>query len=173
MDRPACPWRPDRRCGLCLGQRLTAHLHTLGQRTARYGADGVFPSWLSVQSGNSSVRLYPDSGDGSCVAMAADKIGAFWDDKQCSEKFFFFCEKFRPDITPPTKAPTPPPSQGCADGWTAQPHFRNCYKVTIRTNGAYVSEPSNAESLCRFIFSSSTTWTGPRRRAGEQLMRTA
>ncbi|TNM92320.1 hypothetical protein fugu_019332 [Takifugu bimaculatus] len=61
--------------------------------------------------------------------MAADKIGAFWDDKQCSEKFFFFCEKSRPDITPPTKAPTPPPSQGCADGWTAQPHFRNCYKL--------------------------------------------
>uniref|UniRef100_H3CQ11 C-type lectin domain-containing protein n=1 Tax=Tetraodon nigroviridis TaxID=99883 RepID=H3CQ11_TETNG len=70
----------------------------------------------------------PDTGDGSCVAMAADKIGGFWDDKQCSEKFYFFCEKSRPDITPPTKAPTLPPSVGCADGWTAMPHFRNCYK---------------------------------------------
>lgn len=99
--------------------------------------------WMSVQSGKSSVGLYPDSGDGSCVAMAADKIGAFWDDKQCSEKFFFFCEKFRPDITPPTKAPTPPPSQGCADGWTAQPHFRNCYKVTIqRTARTLVNFPT-------------------------------
>uniref|UniRef100_A0A3Q2Q8K9 C-type lectin domain-containing protein n=1 Tax=Fundulus heteroclitus TaxID=8078 RepID=A0A3Q2Q8K9_FUNHE len=43
----------------------------------------------------------------------------------------FVCEKARPDITPPTKAPTPPPSQGCADGWTALPHFRNCYKVIM------------------------------------------
>lgn len=79
--------------------------------------------------GNSSVRLSPDSGDGSCVAMAADKIGGFWDDKRCSEKFFFFCEKSRPDISPPTKAPTLPPSHGCADGWTAMPHFRSCYQV--------------------------------------------
>lgn len=92
---------------------------------------GLGPLDVGVPPGNSSVRLSPDSGDGSCVAMAADKIGGFWDDKQCTEKFFFFCEKFRPDITPPTKPPTPPPSQGCADGWTALPHFRNCYKVAI------------------------------------------
>lgn len=105
--------------------------HT-GTKNSQVWCGQGFTYWVSVQSGNSSLCLYPDSGDGSCVAMAADKIGAFWDDKQCSEKFFFFCEKFRPDITPPTKAPTPPPSQGCADGWTAQPHFRNCYKVTIQ-----------------------------------------
>ncbi|GLD55464.1 macrophage mannose receptor 1-like protein [Lates japonicus] len=71
----------------------------------------------------------PDSGDGTCVAMTAVKIGGFWDDKQCSEKYAFVCEKPRPDITPPTKAPTPPPAQGCADGWTALTRFRNCYKL--------------------------------------------
>lgn len=73
--------------------------------------------------------LSPDSGDGTCVAMTAGPIGGFWDDKQCSEEYAFICEKARPDITPPTQAPTPPPSQGCADGWTALPHFRQCYKV--------------------------------------------
>ncbi|XP_014906843.1 macrophage mannose receptor 1 [Poecilia latipinna] len=71
----------------------------------------------------------PDNGDGTCVAMTTGQIGGFWDDKQCSEKHAFICEKARPDITPPTKAPTPPPSQGCADGWTALPHFRNCYRL--------------------------------------------
>ncbi|KAK7896517.1 hypothetical protein WMY93_021842 [Mugilogobius chulae] len=74
-------------------------------------------------------RNQPDSGDGTCVAMTSGQIGGFWDDKQCTEKFAFICEKARPDITPPTKAPTPPPSQGCVTGWTALPHFRNCYKL--------------------------------------------
>lgn len=73
--------------------------------------------------------LSSDSGEGTCVAMTTGQIGGFWDDKQCLEKYAFICEKPRPDITPPTKAPTPPPSQGCADGWTAQSHFRYCYKV--------------------------------------------
>lgn len=73
--------------------------------------------------------LSTDSGDGSCVAMTSGKVGGFWDDKQCADKYKFMCEKFRPDISPPTEAPTPPPSQGCADGWTAKPHFRNCYRV--------------------------------------------
>lgn len=105
-----------------------------------YVWDKEQPGTVQTNSGKHSGRrciletpacLSPDSGDGSCVAMAADKIGGFWDDKQCSEKFFFFCEKSRLDITPPTKAPTPPPSQGCTDSRTALPHFRNCYKVTI------------------------------------------
>ncbi|XP_030005898.1 macrophage mannose receptor 1 [Sphaeramia orbicularis] len=74
-------------------------------------------------------RNQPDNGDGTCVAMTTGQIGGFWDDKQCSEKFSFICEKPRPDITPPTKAPTPPPAQGCATGWSAKPHFRNCYKL--------------------------------------------
>lgn len=58
------------------------------------------PGTVQTNSGKHSGRrriletpacLSPDSGDGSCVAMAADKIGGFWDDQQCSEKFFFFC----------------------------------------------------------------------------------
>nr|XP_040053507.1 macrophage mannose receptor 1 [Gasterosteus aculeatus aculeatus] len=71
----------------------------------------------------------PDNGDGTCVAMTTGQIGGFWDDKQCAERHAFVCEKPRPDITPPPKPPTPPPSQGCADGWTALPHFRNCYRL--------------------------------------------
>ncbi|XP_033951501.2 uncharacterized protein [Pseudochaenichthys georgianus] len=71
----------------------------------------------------------PDSGDGTCVAMTTGPIGGFWDDKECLEKHAFVCEKPRPDITPPTKAPTFPPSQGCATSWTALPHFRNCFKL--------------------------------------------
>lgn len=73
--------------------------------------------------------LSVDSGDGTCVAMTTGPIGGFWDDKECLEKHAFVCEKPRPDITPPTKAPTFPPSQGCATSWTALPHFRNCFKV--------------------------------------------
>ncbi|KAK5617685.1 hypothetical protein CRENBAI_001663 [Crenichthys baileyi] len=71
----------------------------------------------------------PDNEDGTCVAMTTGQIGGFWDDKLCSQEYAFICEKSRTDITPPTKAPTPPPSQGCADGWTALPHFRNCYRL--------------------------------------------
>ncbi|XP_062291189.1 macrophage mannose receptor 1 [Scomber scombrus] len=74
-------------------------------------------------------RNQPDNGEGTCVAMTSGQIGGFWDDKECLEKFAFICEKPRPDITPPTKAPTPPPSQGCVEGWTALPHFRKCYKL--------------------------------------------
>lgn len=74
-------------------------------------------------------RDQPDSDDGSCVAMTSGQVGGFWDDKPCADKNKFMCEKFRPDISPPTQAPTPPPSQGCADGWTANPHFRNCYRL--------------------------------------------
>lgn len=111
--------------------------------------------------------------------MTAGQVGGFWDDKQCTEKFNFICEKLRPDITPPTKAPTPPPAQGCADGWTALPHFRNCYKVNdskmdeMKTMG--FSTPVNRPVLDYLPIhsSSSTMWTGPRRRAGEQPMRTA
>ncbi|KAM8828848.1 secretory phospholipase A2 receptor isoform 3-T3 [Spinachia spinachia] len=69
----------------------------------------------------------PDNGDGTCVAMTTGQIGGFWDDQQCSEKHAFVCEKPRPDITPPPNPPTPP--QGCADGWTALPHFRNCFRL--------------------------------------------
>ncbi|XP_047425524.1 macrophage mannose receptor 1 [Mugil cephalus] len=74
-------------------------------------------------------RNQPDNTDGTCVAMTTGQVGGFWDDKQCSEKFAFFCEKHRPDISPPTQPPTPPPSQGCANGWTALPHFRHCYRL--------------------------------------------
>ncbi|KAG7499177.1 macrophage mannose receptor 1-like [Solea senegalensis] len=74
-------------------------------------------------------RDQPDNGDGTCVAMTTGQVGGFWDDKQCSEKYAFVCEKFRPDISPPTGPPTPPPAQGCAEGWTALPHYRNCYRL--------------------------------------------
>ncbi|XP_023136670.3 macrophage mannose receptor 1 [Amphiprion ocellaris] len=74
-------------------------------------------------------REQPDSGDGHCVAMTSGSPGGFWDDKVCTEKYAFICEKPRPDISPPTKAPTAPPAHGCADGWSALPHFRHCYKL--------------------------------------------
>ncbi|XP_005917437.1 macrophage mannose receptor 1 [Haplochromis burtoni] len=74
-------------------------------------------------------RNQPDNGGGTCVAMTTGQVGGFWDDKQCLDKYAFVCEKYRPDISPPTKAPTVPPAQGCAAGWTAKPHFRHCYKL--------------------------------------------
>ncbi|XP_051907364.1 macrophage mannose receptor 1 [Hippocampus zosterae] len=74
-------------------------------------------------------RNQPDNGDGTCVAMTTGQVGGFWDDKQCSEKFAFVCEKPRPDITPPTEAPTPPPAQDCVASWTSKPNFRNCYRL--------------------------------------------
>lgn len=82
-----------------------------------------------LSHGGQLLFVSTDSGDGSCVAMTSGQVGGFWDDKPCTDKYKFMCEKFRPDISPPTEAPTPPPSQGCADGWTAKPHFRNCYRV--------------------------------------------
>ncbi|MEQ2275125.1 hypothetical protein XENORESO_021066 [Xenotaenia resolanae] len=86
----------------------------------------TFTHWDKDQPGT-KIGNYNE--DGTCVAMTTGQIGGFWDDKQCSEEYAFICEKSRTDITPPTKAPTPPPSQGCADGWTALPHFRNCYRL--------------------------------------------
>ncbi|KAF7653995.1 hypothetical protein LDENG_00075190, partial [Lucifuga dentata] len=74
-------------------------------------------------------RDQPDNGDGACVAMTTGAVGGFWDDKPCEEKHNFICEKSRPDITPPTTGPTPPPAHGCTDGWSALPHFRNCYRL--------------------------------------------
>ncbi|XP_024286595.1 macrophage mannose receptor 1 [Oncorhynchus tshawytscha] len=74
-------------------------------------------------------RNQPDNHAGTCVAMTTGLTGGFWDDKPCTELFPFVCETPRPDITPPTKPPTPPPSLDCADGWTAERHFRNCYKL--------------------------------------------
>uniref|UniRef100_A0A673Y533 C-type lectin domain-containing protein n=1 Tax=Salmo trutta TaxID=8032 RepID=A0A673Y533_SALTR len=74
---------------------------------------------------------FSDNHAGTCVGMTTGLTGGFWDDKPCTEVFPFVCETPRPDITPPTKPPTPPPSPDCADGWTAERHFRNCYKVKI------------------------------------------
>lgn len=72
-----------------------------------------------------------DNGDGTCVAMTTGAIGGFWDDKPCSEQFYFVCEKRRPDISPPTEAPTPEPSHHCAEGWAALLRQRSCYRVCI------------------------------------------
>ncbi|XP_038845355.1 macrophage mannose receptor 1 [Salvelinus namaycush] len=74
-------------------------------------------------------RNQPDNHAGTCVGMTTGLTGGFWDDKPCTEVFPFVCETPRPDITPPTKPPTPPPSLDCADGWTAERHFRNCYRL--------------------------------------------
>ncbi|KAM4634074.1 macrophage mannose receptor 1 [Polymixia lowei] len=74
-------------------------------------------------------RDQPDNEDGTCVAMNADTVGSFWDDVPCSEQSSFICEKFRPDITPAPPPKTPPVPQGCSDGWTGLPHFRNCYRL--------------------------------------------
>ncbi|KAJ8402327.1 hypothetical protein AAFF_G00368160 [Aldrovandia affinis] len=76
-------------------------------------------------------RNQPDSGDGTCVAMTTGPVGGFWDDKACSESYPFVCEGSRDGISPPTAAPTAPPAQGCATGWTAKSHFRNCYKLFV------------------------------------------
>lgn len=133
MDWPACSRTNKRRGGLRLGQWLVSHVHSLGQRPAGYRPNADTKNQLDmmihIHPLNTNAYLSVDTGDGTCVAMTAGQIGGFWDDKSCLEKYGFFCEKPRPDITPPTKAPTPPPAQGCADGWTALPHLRNCYKV--------------------------------------------
>lgn len=95
--------------------------------------------------------------------MTTGKIGGFWDDMQCLETHSFVCEKPRPDISPPTKAPTPPPSQGCADGWTAKPHFRHCYKASfVIITTEILTGDHGVSGLCFLIHcSSSTKWTGP------------
>ncbi|XP_062340567.1 macrophage mannose receptor 1 [Osmerus eperlanus] len=84
------------------------------------GAPLTFTHWDKDQ---------PDNRQGTCVGMTTGPVGGFWDAKECTEEHSFVCEKPRPDITPPTKHPTPPPAQGCGDGWTAEPYFRNCYKL--------------------------------------------
>ncbi|XP_035247102.1 macrophage mannose receptor 1 [Anguilla anguilla] len=74
-------------------------------------------------------RNQPDSGDGSCVAMTTGPTGGFWDDKACQESFPFICEGQRDGLSPPTRAPTPEPTQDCDPGWISKRHFRNCYKI--------------------------------------------
>lgn len=93
-------------------------------------------------------RNQPDNGDGTCVAMTSGLVGGFWDDKQCSEEFAFVCEKPRPDITPPTKAPTPPPVEGCATGWSGEPHFRFCYKLFHNVNWSQKKSWGAAQEDC-------------------------
>ncbi|KAG7266657.1 hypothetical protein CRUP_028374, partial [Coryphaenoides rupestris] len=62
--------------------------------------------------------------------MTTGAVGGFWNDKSCLEEFSFVCEKPRPDITPPTKAPTPPPSPDCGDSsWTSKSDFKFCYRL--------------------------------------------
>ncbi|XP_063066766.1 macrophage mannose receptor 1, partial [Engraulis encrasicolus] len=74
-------------------------------------------------------RDRPNNEMGFCVAMTTSPIAGFWDNKPCDEPHPFICEKARDGITPPTQAPTPPPVQGCSEGWTGQPHYRNCYRL--------------------------------------------
>lgn len=134
VDRSARSGRDKWRGRLQVGQRLTAGLHSLGQKPTRcWPNSNANLIWAGKYTLMKTIKwlfiLFSDNGAGTCVAMTTGQIGGFWDDKQCSDLNAFVCEKPRPDITPPTKAPTPPPAQGCADGWTALPHFRNCYKV--------------------------------------------
>uniref|UniRef100_A0A3Q3VNW2 C-type lectin domain-containing protein n=1 Tax=Mola mola TaxID=94237 RepID=A0A3Q3VNW2_MOLML len=111
---------------------LESYLY-LGVDQTRYRPDpDTAISWTEWFSINTNSLLSLDNGDGTCVAMTSGRIGGFWDDKPCSDKYFFMCEKPRSDITPPTQAPTSSPSQGCASDWTTLPHFRNCYKVCNR-----------------------------------------
>ncbi|XP_062410864.1 macrophage mannose receptor 1-like [Sardina pilchardus] len=74
-------------------------------------------------------REQPDNGQGYCVTMTTAPIAGFWKNEDCTEARPFICEKARNGLSPPTRAPTPPPVGGCADGWTGQPHFRNCYRL--------------------------------------------
>ncbi|KAL4617320.1 macrophage mannose receptor 1-like [Arapaima gigas] len=74
-------------------------------------------------------REQPDTGEGTCVAMTSGPIGGFWDDKACEGSFPFVCEKARDGISPPTRVPTAPPSQGCDPGWSSETGFRHCYKI--------------------------------------------
>ncbi|KAJ8338949.1 hypothetical protein SKAU_G00357350 [Synaphobranchus kaupii] len=123
-------------------------------------------------------RNQPDSGDGSCVAMTTGAVGGFWDDKACEESFPFVCEGERDGISPPTRAPTPEPVHGCEPGWSAETHFRNCYKFFMmdhskkkswnaagedcRSRGAeLVSIHSPAEELFLSTYSKGKTkWIG-------------
>ncbi|XP_041666073.1 macrophage mannose receptor 1 [Cheilinus undulatus] len=100
-------------------------LHAAGQGG---GVDYIWDNGLPLTFTHWD-RDQPDDGDGSCVAMTTGAVGGFWDDKPCTEKYSFICEKPRPDITPPPKPPTAPPAQGCAVDWTSQPHFRHCFKL--------------------------------------------
>ncbi|KAL2099694.1 hypothetical protein ACEWY4_004088 [Coilia grayii] len=74
-------------------------------------------------------REQPNNEAGFCVAMTTAPIAGFWNNKPCTESHPFICEKTRDGLSPPTKAPTPPPVADCAKGWTGQPHFQNCYKL--------------------------------------------
>ncbi|XP_072304766.1 macrophage mannose receptor 1-like [Eucyclogobius newberryi] len=150
------------------------------QSAATHGVDYIWDNGAPLTFTHWD-RNQPDNGDGTCVAMTGGQIGGFWDDQQCSEKFGFICEKARPDVTPPTEAPTPPPSQGCADSWTAPAHFRNCYMLFHNVDwsqkkswqAAYndcVSRGANLVSIHNLeeeeflsLYSKGTTkWIGPR-----------
>lgn len=74
-------------------------------------------------------REQPDNSVGYCVTMSTSPLAGFWNNAPCTESHPFICEVPRTDISPPTRAPTPPPAQGCTDGWTSLPNFRQCYRL--------------------------------------------
>lgn len=78
-----------------------------------------------------------DNHAGSCVTMTTTPLAGFWKNKECEESFPFVCEAPRNGVAPPTRPPTPPPAAGCESGWTAEPHFRNCYRVRILRSPVY------------------------------------
>ncbi|XP_007252805.3 macrophage mannose receptor 1 [Astyanax mexicanus] len=84
-------------------------------------------------------RNQPESGAGPCVTMTTKPTAGFWVNRNCDQSHPFICEIPRDGISPPTKAPTPPPATGCATGWTSLPHFRQCYRL-------YTEEYTNKKS---------------------------
>ncbi|XP_026880092.2 macrophage mannose receptor 1 [Electrophorus electricus] len=74
-------------------------------------------------------RNQPDNHAGPCVTMTTKPIAGFWTNRQCEESHPFICELPRDGMSPPTRAPTPPPVQGCAPGWSGKSHYRQCYRL--------------------------------------------
>ncbi|XP_037401968.1 macrophage mannose receptor 1-like [Pygocentrus nattereri] len=92
-------------------------------------------------------RDQPNSHAGPCVTMTTSSTPGFWGNRNCEESHSFICEIPRDGISPPTKAPTPPPVTGCAAGWTGQAHFRFCYRL-FTVDYAYKKSWQGAREDC-------------------------
>ncbi|XP_043990703.1 macrophage mannose receptor 1-like [Gambusia affinis] len=63
-----------------------------------------------------------------CVAMTTGSTAGLWDVLPCTNREKYIC-KYQAEGAALTPAPTTPPSDHCADGWTRVPSRYVCYKV--------------------------------------------
>ncbi|XP_014899453.1 macrophage mannose receptor 1-like isoform X2 [Poecilia latipinna] len=80
-----------------------------------------------------------------CVAMTTGSTAGLWDVLPCTNRQKYIC-KYQAEGTAPTPAPTTPPSDHCADGWTRVQSRYVCHKIFSESKSWF-----EARDYCRGI----------------------